>query len=192
MKTLVYLLVGLVLTGPLFAEEQTLLNGEIESGWFGGPVVKFTQINGRYGMLSGGRGGWIINHTFVLGGGGYGLSNHIAADRFSNDPADLQFEYGGGEFEWILRSDHLIHYSLQTLIGGGSLKLENQDPQNSQGDDHLFVVELNANVELNVVAWFRLGAGAGYRFVQGVDIPGLSNADLGGPTGILTFKFGKF
>ena len=40
-----------------------------------GPAIRFTQIDGDFGVLVGGRGEWIINHRFVLGGGGYGLTN---------------------------------------------------------------------------------------------------------------------
>ena len=32
-----------------------------------GPAIRFTQIDGDFGVLVGGRGGWIINHRFVLG-----------------------------------------------------------------------------------------------------------------------------
>ena len=31
-----------------------------------GPAIRFTQIDGDFGVLVGGRGGWIINHRFVL------------------------------------------------------------------------------------------------------------------------------
>ena len=59
-------------------QQETLLSGNIESGGFGGFVVRFSEIGGAFAVLAGGRGGWIINHTFVLGGGGYGLANDVA------------------------------------------------------------------------------------------------------------------
>ena len=37
-----------------------------------------------------GRGGWIINHTFVIGGGGYGLANNIR----SSDAQSFIFPHG--------------------------------------------------------------------------------------------------
>ena len=33
-------------------------------------MVKFTEIDGEFGVLVGGRGGWIINDSFVIGAGG--------------------------------------------------------------------------------------------------------------------------
>ena len=49
---------------------QTLMGSDIRHGGFGGPVVKFTEIDGQFGVLVGGRGGWIINDSFVIGAGG--------------------------------------------------------------------------------------------------------------------------
>lgn len=196
MKKLPYLLVFptvlLLLSTPASATERTLIIGQVEHGGFGGPVVKFTQINQKFGVLVGGRGGWIINHTFVIGGGGYGLVNQVNADV---PDTTISFGYGGGELEYIVRSDDVLHFTLQTLIGAGAVDLMEKDFVSSQSDhraDAVFVGELNANLELNVTPWFRLNFGAGYRLVSGVNTPGLSNSDLGGPTGALTLKFGKF
>lgn len=42
--------------------EETLLDIDIESTGFGGPVLKYTQIDNVPCQMIGGRGGWIINH----------------------------------------------------------------------------------------------------------------------------------
>ncbi len=79
MKYVLFLLF-VILTLPAFSQEQTLIgDGDIESGGFGGPAVKVTSINGETAVLIGGCGGWIINHTFVLGGAGYGLVTNVNA-----------------------------------------------------------------------------------------------------------------
>ena len=46
--------------------------------------MTFTTLNGENAVLVGGRGGWIINHSFVLGGAGYGPGDGCACegDRF--------------------------------------------------------------------------------------------------------------
>lgn len=81
MKYALFLLFAII-TLPVFAQEQTLIgSGEIENGGFGGPVVKVTSINGESAVFVGGRGGWIINHTFVLGGAGYGLVTNVNAKK---------------------------------------------------------------------------------------------------------------
>ena len=60
--------------------DQTLTGPYIESGGFGAPVVKMTSMMDEFAVLLGGRGGWILNRTFVLGGGGYGLVNDVYTD----------------------------------------------------------------------------------------------------------------
>ena len=78
------------------AQEETLMgSGEIASGGFGAPVVKFTEITGDPAVLVGGRGGWIVNHTFVLGAGGYGL----VTMHKTQDPLAFVFPYGEME-DW--------------------------------------------------------------------------------------------
>ena len=58
--------------------------------------------------------------------------------------------------------------------------------------DAVFVLEGAVNGELNITTYFRLGLGAGYRYVSDVDMEGLSNNDFSGPVGVITLKFGKF
>lgn len=181
------LLTGL-LAAPALADETTLIGDltEVDHGGFGGPVVRFTQINGDFGVLTGGRGGWIVNHRFVLGGGGFGLANKIEVESES-EATRLEMGYGGGMVEVIIASDALIHLSAECLIGAGGLT----SPELSE-DDAFFVMEGGANILLNVTKFFRLGLGGSYRHVQGADFRGIESGDLSGPSAVLTFKFGSF
>jgi hypothetical protein len=194
-KTSILALLLCLITLPLTAQEETLIAGDIESGGFGGPVVKFGSVNGEAGIIVGGRGGWIINHTFILGGGGYGLANNIKAkvpgpfgERY------LNFGYGGVELEYIAQSDKLLHFSVMTLIGAGGLgwRDETMRPGSNSEGDGFFILEPAAQVNLNVTKYFRISAGVSYRYVSGVDSPAATDANLSGPTGVLTFRFGKF
>ena len=166
------------------AQEKTLLGGGLESGGFGAPVVKFSDVGGDFAVFAGGRGGWIINHTLVLGGGGYGVANALGDFDFPFERG-IEFGYGGFEVEYINRSDELVHFSICTLIGaGGATYLFDRT-------DTVFVLEPAANLMLNVTSFFRIGAGGGYRFVTAADLD-LTNSDLSAPFGVLTFKFGSF
>lgn len=80
MRIYAIVLLVLILTGTALAEDETLLGGEIESGGYGALVVKFGHIKGEGGILVGVQGGWIVNHTLVIGGGGYGLANNIRVE----------------------------------------------------------------------------------------------------------------
>jgi hypothetical protein len=187
MRHLLALAALLAASSPALAQEeqneQTLIGGEFHSGGFGAPVVKFSSTVDKFAVFVGGRGGWIINHTFVLGGGGYGLANDIRLT--DGGTRDLEFGYGGLELEYINSSDNLIHFTIYTLIGGGGISTD-------FGEDGVFVLEPSANAELNITRYFRVNAGAGYRWVSGVDTPGLSTSDMSAFVGQLSLKFGAF
>jgi hypothetical protein len=192
-----FLLLGLVLalSVPAMGRDETLIRGRVDSGGFGGPVVKFTQINGEFALLLGGRGGWIIDHTFVLGGAGYGLVNNIRVDELgSGYQPRFDLGYGGLEMEYIHRSRELLHFTISTLIGAGSVNYRNRDwlGFRDQPEDVFFIAEPSANLMMNVTTYFRVGVGASYRFVAGVEIEGLDEAALSGPAASVVMKFGQF
>lgn len=174
----------LPVSSPALAqEEKTLVGGELQSGGFGAPVVKISSTVDKFAVFVGGRGGWIINHTFVLGGGGYGLANDVRVPGIGSER--IEFGYGGLELEYINSSDNVIHFTVYTLIGGGGISTD-------IGEDAVFVLEPSVNAELNITTYFRINAGAGYRWVSGVDTPGLSTSDMSAFVGQLSLKFGAF
>ena len=195
-KYCIVMMVFILCLTPLYAQEHTLISGEIESGGFGGPVVKIGPMNGSTGILFGGRGGWIINHTFSIGGAGYGLVNNIKM----TDPSGLgrtlylDFGYGGLELEYTGGSWEVIHYTLGVLIGGGGITYRDSINQTryDRNVDRVFVMEPTASVELNITTFFRINAGVTYRWVNDVQFAGLKNSDFSGMTGMLTLKFGGF
>ena len=209
MKTL--LVLALALAALPTAAQQTLLGDGRFTGGFGGPVVKFSSINGRYATLVGGRGGALFTtgsgHAFSIGGGGYGIADEHGGLRWGRDdqnrPLYLQMGYGGFELEYVNRADDLVHVSVQTLIGGGGIQMVDIDGNlasffdrvlNDGFDvqDAFFVFEPGANVMLNVTEWFRIGGGVSYRLVRGAALADVSNSDLSAVAGTLTFKFGSF
>ncbi len=192
MRMLLLLFFACLLSVPVYAQEdaETLIQGDIEHGGFGGPVVKFSSMNNESAVLVGGRGGWIINHLISLGGGGYGLASEIQ----TNPGELLVFGYGGFEMEYIIASDRLLHTTIRTLIGAGGLSSVNDDlsTDDETNGDAFFVLEPSVNAELNLTQFFRLNAGLGYRYISGVDRFNLSDADVSGLNATLTLKFGLF
>ncbi len=182
--------------------DETLVDrrGGTKFGGFGGPVFKVTQLAGEDAVLSGGRGGLIINRQLVVGLGGYATrSDNIRTGfEFGNgDEGSLQLEYGGLELEYILRPSRVVHFTFYTLLGGGMASYE--ATRNSGAgtatqllESEVFVLEPAVNVELNVTRWFRTTFGLGYRYVDGSELPRAGDRDLSGGVGTLTFKFGSF
>ena len=195
MKTILLCSALALIALPIVAQEKTLISGDIESGGYGGPVLQVTQINKQTAVLVGGVGGWIINHTIVLGGGGYGLVTDVTAkypDPFYGSQY-LSVGYGGLYLEYIASSDEVIHLSVGALIGAGNVGYKNQEMFSmNRSMDNFFVLEPNIQVNLNVTQFFRISAGANYRWVTGVRNDITSDADLSGPSGMLILRFGMF
>lgn len=193
MKT-VAVVVTLLLAASLgYGQAEQLIEGDIESGGFGGPVLKITSIGGSTGILVGGRGGWIINHTFIIGGGGYGLANDVSATTPGpNGEPYVNFGYGGLELEYVQNWERLIHFSVGLLIGAGGVGHRGTYNEGDINGKAVFVMEPWAEVHLNVATFFRISGGASYRWVTGANHPAASDSRLSGVSGILTLRFGSF
>jgi len=201
MRTLAFVITVFVCVENTAAQEETLFKGDVESSGFGGPVVKFTSVHNQNALMVGGRGGWIINHSFIIGGGGYGVVTEVDAPAGVlplEGPLDIEFGYGGLELEYVIDPKSLGHFSIYTLIGGGATNYVkdvgpvSRSNQQTGETGFFFVLEPAVNAELNVTKWFRLNAGVSYRFVTGVSQVGLKDQDFTGLTATLTFKFGSF
>ncbi len=200
-----FMIIALMAATAAFSREQTLIGGDIEHGGFGGVELKISPIgrDNTNAVLMGGRGGWIINHTFVLGGGGYGLVSDIPADWVEErwyegeaQPYYLNFGYGGLLLAYIHNSDALLHYELWSIIGGGAVDVRTRadvgEMYSHMSGDGVFVAEPGINIMLNVTPFLRIGAGASYRYVAGVNDPRLTNEDLTNFSGQIILKFGAF
>lgn len=179
----------------IFSQQETLISGDIENGAFGGPVLKISKIGDNEAIFMGGHGGWIINHKIVLGGGGFGLVNDIIMNEYSSaEELYLNFGYGGFYIEYILNSHKLVHLNFHTLVGAGGVGLRDKqfEDVSNTNSDALFVVEPGVNVILNFHKNVRVGIGGTYRFVNGIDMIGLSDSDLSNFNLQFVFKFGVF
>ena len=189
------LVAGAFLGSGALSAQETLMEGDLRHGGFGAPVVKFTEIDSRFGVLVGGRGGWIINGSVVIGGGGYGLVNVANFEHLMNgagDPGGLEMGYGGLELGYIHRPDELVHASLGLLIGAGGLVWNPDGQSGNQADDAFFIAEPELDVVLNATRFFRVAFGVSYRLTQGVQLFGLRDAELSGFAAVLALKFGSF
>ena len=190
-----FIFILVLFTLPGMAQPQALLSGGMESGGYGGFFLKTGQLNGEIGLFMGGQGAWIINHRLGIGGKGYGLVNEVKIEGLEN--VKMEFGCWGGMLEYIMGSDAVVHVNLHSMIGAGSVRyaiMDYQDdhPEIDDSEDGFFVVEPGFDLILNMTRNFRIGAGATYRIVSGVDYADLTNADLNGFAGHVVFKFGVF
>ena len=204
MKKLMALAAALVMLPAVApAQPETLFDQDISSGGYGGPALKTTPLNSRMGLMMGASGAWIINSSFNVGLGGYGLVTDVAIEREGIDTNWLAFAYGGLILGYQLYPDNLLHLGVQALIGGGGVgqrRYWRDDPMGWEGDlaggTPLFVLEPGVTAELNISRLIRLQLEGSYRFVDArtgtLASVGVSDDDLSGASATLTLKFGSF
>jgi hypothetical protein len=181
---------------PAEAEPEVLIPGSARHGGWGGPIVQLSTVRNRGAVFVGGRGGWLVDGRFTLGGAGFGLANRVSAPPAVERPGeelDLDMGYGGLWLEYTARPVRLLHVSFGALVGGGGLSLRWHDGGSyGSRSEAFFVTEPAVVAELNLARSVRLDLGAAYRFVVGVDMPGMSFSDVSGPSVVVAMKFGKF
>jgi hypothetical protein len=193
MKNYITLVVIMMLAGPALAGEETLLGGDLVSGGYGALVFKYGQVTGVDGLFVGAQGGWIINHTLVIGGGIYGLANQIESG--SDECSYLGFGYGGLLLEFVVASNKLVHFTVQGILGAGGIGSYTDkgcDLCEDRGDDAFFALEPGANLMLNLHRHVRVGLGASYIYVSGVNYEDLTDSDFRTATAQFIIKFGSF
>ncbi len=180
------------------SEPETLL-GDIKAfGGFGGPYLKLGSVGTSPALWAGGFAGWVINHSLVFGGAGFGLLSNISVEDAQGGGAEQELVagYGGVWLEYHPGWKKMLHFSFATLIGGGATRARDIDEPDSHGGDHngdpFFVLEPVLQLNLNVVRVLRIGISAGYRYTLGVKTGSITDAEMRGATFGLYMKYGKF
>jgi len=194
MRCLIFALVAVGMTTVAAAQEQTLINGNVAVRAFGEPVAKYAWINEQSSLLAGGRGGVILNKSFVIGGAGYGLVNQVHGTPDGVNSLELRFGYGGATVEYVLTPDAAAHFTISGLVGaGGTRWVEDRhsgfdDNRQVGHSDAFFVFEPALNLELNLTHGIKINVGATYRLLNGVEQAGLRDGDLSGPSATFSVK----
>lgn len=191
------------------AQPARLVVQQVEQGWLAAPDVKFARIDGRDAALVGGYAGWVSDRTFLVGGGGYVLTN-------GRDGAEMA--YGGLVLEWLARTDRRIGFGARALVGGGEATISISSgrvfppnpaaaqesirfggrhgshntvpalyPAQVRWNDTFFIAEPQVNALLNLTGWCRINLGVGYRIIGGAP---MIEDRLRGVSGTLAVQFG--
>jgi hypothetical protein len=216
MKKVIFAVLFFAVALSTFAQEKaekpqmkTLFgnNDRIKHGGYGGILINYSQIDGKDAVLVGARGGWIIDHHFVIGVGGMGFASQI---NYKNptEPDEkyvLGGGYGGLVFEPILSPFNVVNVSFPVLVGaGGASYTKYYD--NGNYEDHnwesydasaFFVVEPGVEINLNLVKFMRVSFGGYYRYTSGLNLENPYTLEskeslLNGFSCGVGLKFGKF
>ncbi len=168
---------------------------------YGALTGSYARIKHEDAFLPGFRAGLILDN-FVLGLSCTGLAHPDKRKDFGDnsytDGKDyINFGYGGGMIEYYFFPKKLVHFSIGTVIGGGELsfssdKDDDDDDKHKSGADKFFVVEPEANMFINLARFCRVGIGASYRYVRGLDKEEYKDRHFSGPSVKVTAAFGWF
>jgi hypothetical protein len=147
--------------------------------------------------MVGGRGGWNITPSLLLGGGLYGAVTGVHAREGAvpdaPGPLDVRFESFGFDLEYASHPEAPTHLTLGASLGGGAARYVRRGTDEQHGEtDFMLLLEPAVGVERRVTDWLHLNLSASYRVVSGVEQPGLEDSDIRGLGVALAAKLGQF
>jgi hypothetical protein len=164
---------------------------------FGAPVLKYTVVHDQGAIMVGGRGGWNITPSLLLGGGMYGTIDGVDAPEGAvpNAPGrlDIKFESFGFDLEYAANPKAPTHLTLGVFFGGAADHYYRHNTDQQHGEtDFMLLLEPAVGVERRLANWLHLNLAVSYRLVHGVEQPGLADGDFNGPALALAAKLGRF
>jgi len=167
----------------------TIVGSHPAIGGYFGLDMNIGQIRSATGIFAGADIAVIFAHRLSVGVAGYGLANGDARVTSTGGVTDtIRFGYGGLRVGYVFSPAARLHPSVDLLIAGGSA----QTAGASDRSDEVFVAEPSVIAEANLTTYLRAALGVGYRFVGGVDLPGVTDSDLRGVSARLTLRAGRF
>jgi hypothetical protein len=183
-------------------EIRTLMGNDNQSnGGYGSFGFGYTRIMEQDAAVFSARGAWIIGQYVAFGFAGKGFINASSPSLFPERVFNITGGYGGLLLEPILFPRFPVHLSFPTIAGvGGIAYTTSYQPDNSleyydtrvEDAQSYLIVEPGAELELNIVKFFRLALGVSYRFTTDIDWIYTNQNVLDGWNAEISFKFGKF
>ncbi|MBK6931591.1 MAG: hypothetical protein IPH12_12300 [Saprospirales bacterium] len=171
-----------VFTAQAQSEETVLGSRNLGfSGIWGGSKHQLTRYGNTNNYVNGWHFGLEFGKALQIGVGGYNINDYILWNNQPGQEFDMKWRvvslgYGFQNFR-------AVHPIVQVDAGRGKVKLA------GEGEDHVFVIQPSAGVEINFFRWFHLGLEGGYRFVTDSNLS-LSDQQLSGAFGQASLKFG--
>lgn len=188
------LLAAVLVLSTSVAEAQP--PGAGSGGYFAAPVIKYTRLREQDAVMFGGRGGWYVTPSLVLGGGLYGTMTEVDAPSgvpYAPAPLDLEYEAFGFEVEYHFSHAAPTHFTLAAFLGGAAARYTREGTNEQHGEtDFQFLLEPAVGVEQAISRRARVNLAASYRLSGEVEQVGLSESDVGGPALTLSLKLGRF
>jgi len=183
---------------------KSIINKNKEKTGFGSIDFKVGQALDNQVLLVGVHGGILSNKKVMLGVAGYGLVTNFDLDNKrlnGNQKLNLHGGYAGLLMGYVLAPKEIIHLSFPVILGAGHMEITDPDYYSEEYDTNFeqtieksgfLVLEPGMQLELNLSKNFRLGLGATYRLTRGLSLVNLTDNQMSGFMGMVSFQIGKF
>jgi len=200
MKRVVLLLTLALCTTGLFAQEsdsneiKTIFNTKIHSiRGFAGPVLNVSMIAGDVAFINGGGVCALFNDKFYFGVSNMELNNSVESGSEHYKDMNISFNSHSLWTGYIFNSRNPIHVNAGLQLGKGEISLSGDELTIFDTSDNVLVVNPIVELELNITKFLRLGVGANYRYITGLDdLKGYDSMDFSSPGAFMSLKFGWF
>lgn len=182
-------ILSLSLSNVMAQEMKYLIGGEgkdVSVSGFGAVFNEFSAVDKDFAFLMGGGAAVLIDQRFFFGGYGMGLTTrHLRSfDRYDYNTKEnyysedlyTRFGHGGFWLGYIHNPKKAIHWGVNAKIGWGAVTLSdktysdvNYYTWDNYNSDHVFVLTPQVDLGMNMLKWFRINVGVGYRFVSGIE-----------------------
>ena len=168
-----------------------LLGGESGAGFYVAPVTRLTGADDQIAIMAGGRAGWVIHHSLVVGAQGMSLVSPTILHKDSEQV--MAMNYGSLFLEGILGAGNRASAAYGISWGFGEAHYRQfEDRMDISAASGIFAIEAQVSFVMQIHTMVQLRFGPGYRQVLGAELDGVGNEAMSGPYGELGMTFGVF
>lgn len=175
-----------------WGEGTTLINRDAKVGMYFAPTFTLAGVNRLPGFMLGADFGVLLGERFSVGVAGKVLVTPLAAQRNDGRTFNLRLPYAGVTLGVALVRVKFFSIGVQTLLGGGRVCLNDERLDRCVNRAAMFVAEPELGLQFAVTKFLRLVLSGGYRVVVAQGWSGPANGRLGGFSGTLSLRLGKF
>jgi hypothetical protein len=207
MKKIAIVIMIVVVCSPVYAakeqkavtydkDRQVLLSEGGPSGGYGDFKMKAWQCApaNAIGVVFEGGGGAIFNKQMLLGGYGGALITNIDSSKIkAGKTGSFSMGYGGIRVGYIFNPESVYHFSVNSLIGAGTMGYKQTDGSITDNRNFL-LIEPGVDCEVNVATNLKCSIGLSYRLLLGVvdQGQGINDAAGSGFNVVASLSFGRF
>lgn len=179
-------------TRKLWSEDSPLFGQNSRVGAYIAPNFKVTGFGRAPGLLLGADFAVVINERFYVGAAGSALVTPLPAQRSDGRTFNLRIQYAGVTLAVALLRVRFFSLAVGSLIGGGRACMNDERLDRCVNRAAMFIAEPELSLSFSLTKALRLVLSGGYRVAVTQPWSGPDNRTLGGPTGMLSLRLGKF